>query len=101
MVSYFMLYRCARQAEPIRPSSKIGFAVWDMRDEGVYSWGLKCISWKHGLVSESRSNNNCNRSFTLYIAVSRQDDGTPLKQDPLGGLGGRVGIDDVKVGVES
>ena len=43
--------------------------------------------------------------FTLYIAVSRQDDGTFLKQDPLGGgivpLGGRVGIDDGKDGVES
>ena len=35
------------------------------------------------------------------VAVSLQDDGTSLKQDPLGGLGGRVGIDDVKDGVES
>ena len=34
--------------------------------------------------------------FTLYIAVSRQDNGTSLKQDPLVGLGGRVGIDDVE-----
>ena len=105
MVSYFMLYRCARQAEPIRPSSKIGFAVWDMRDEGVYSWGLKCISWKHGLVIDRNSNNICNRSVcTLFSAVSCQADDTSLKQDPLGGggvpLGGRVGVGDIKDGIE-
>ena len=50
-------------------------------DKGFYSWGLKYISWRHGLVIESRSNNICNRSFTLYIAVLRQDDGTSLEQD--------------------
>ena len=76
-----------------------------MRDEGVYSWGLKCISWKYDVVIESSSNNTCNISFrTLCIAVSHQDNDTSLKLDPLGDgvvpLGGRVGVDDIEDGIE-
>ena len=76
-----------------------------MRDEEVYSWGLKFLSRKHGLVTESNSNNVCNRSCcTLCIAVSRQANDTSLMQDPLGGgvapLGGRVGVDDIEDGIE-
>ena len=57
------------------------------------------------VVMERSSNNICNRSFrTLCSAVSRQADDASLKQDPLGGggvpLGGRVGVDDIKDGIE-
>ena len=57
------------------------------------------------MVTESNSNNICNRSFcTLCIAVSRQANDTSLKQDPLGvvvvPLGGRVGVDDIEDGIE-
>ena len=43
-------------------------ASWD---KDVYSWGLKCISWKHGLVIESSSDNICNRNFYLvYCSIA-------------------------------
>ena len=77
MSLYLVLYQCVPQDEPIRPSSKIGCAVWDMR----YSF-----SRKHSLENELATMTFAIDGFlpfALLPDLSSQAD-TSVAQDPLG-----------------